>query len=91
MSEKTRFSKKDTIDKPLTRSELNIVYMKYFEGLDDLEVAKRLGLQLDQVKGKIKSPIVENYICDVVLPYKQRQRISKIKALLADSIKPWIY
>ncbi len=88
MSVRTCF-KKETMKthKPLNRCELNIVYMKYFEGLNDVAVAKRLGLRLNRVKDRLKSPHVEDYICDVVLPYKRKQRISKIKVVFVDSIK----
>ena len=65
-------------NEPLTRCELDIVFMRYFEGLCNPEVAERLGLQLNQVEYRINKPNVKRYICEEVLPYKHRQRIAKL-------------
>ena len=65
-------------NEPLTRRELEIVFMRYFEGLCAPEVAERLGLQLNQVEYRINKPNVKRYIREEVLPYKRRQRISKL-------------
>jgi len=71
-------SKKTDPNEPLTRGELDIVFMRYFEGLCAPEVAERLGLQLNQVECRINKPNVKQYIREEVLPYKRRQRISKL-------------
>jgi len=71
-------AKKTDPNEPLTRRELDIVFMRYFEGLCDPEVAERLGLQLNQVEYRINKPNVTRYIREEVLPYKRRQRIAKL-------------
>ncbi|HUU19502.1 MAG TPA: sigma factor-like helix-turn-helix DNA-binding protein [Sedimentisphaerales bacterium] len=67
-------------NKPLTQLELDIVYMRYFEGLHSSEIAEQLGIELEKVKDKMKKPNVARYICRIVLPYKRRQRIAKLVA-----------
>ncbi len=41
-------------------------------------MAEKLGLQLNQVKYRINKPNVKQYIREEVLPYKRRQRITKL-------------
>jgi DNA-directed RNA polymerase specialized sigma24 family protein len=41
-------------NKPLTQLELDIVYMRYFEGLHSSEIAERLGIEPEKVKDKLK-------------------------------------
>jgi len=71
-------AKKIDPNESLTRLELDIVFMRYFEGLCNPEVAERLGLQLNQVEYRINKPKVKRYIREEVLPYKRRQRIAKL-------------
>ena len=60
-------------NKPLTQLELDIVYMRYFEGLHSSEIAEQLGIELEKVKDKFKKPNVARYIHRVVLPDTQKQ------------------
>ena len=71
-------AKKTDPNEQLTRRELDIVFIRYFQGLKKPEVAKRLGLKLNQVKYTINKPNVKQYIREEVLPYKRRQRIAKL-------------
>ncbi len=60
-------------NKPLTQLELDIVYMRYYEGLHSSEIAEQLGIELEKVKDKMKKPNVARYIHRVVLPDTQKQ------------------
>jgi len=60
-------------NKPLTQLELDIVYLRYYEGLHSWEIAEQLGIELEKVKDKMKKPNVSRYICRVVLPDTQKQ------------------
>lgn len=71
-------AKKIDPNEPLTKLELDIVFLRYFQGLCNPEVAEKLGLQLNQVKYRINRPNVKQYIREEVLPYKRRQRIAKL-------------
>ncbi len=71
-------AKKIDPNEPLTKLELDIVFLRYFQGLCSPEVAEKLGLQLNQVKYRINKPNVKQYIREEVLPYKRRQRIAKL-------------
>ena len=71
-------AKKIDPNEPLTKLELDIVFLRYFQGLCNPEVAEKLGLQLNQVKYRINRPNVKQYIREEVLPYKRRQRIMKL-------------
>ena len=71
-------AKKIDPNEPLTKLELDIVFLRYFQGLCNPEVAEKLGLQLNQVKHRINKPNVKQYIRKEVLPYKRRQRIAKL-------------
>ena len=73
-------AKKIDPNEPLTRLELDIVFMRYFQDLCNPEVAERLGLQLNQVKYRINKPNVKKSIREEVLPYKRRQRIAKLES-----------
>ena len=48
-------AKKIDPNEPLTRRELEIVFMRYFQDLCDPEVAERLGVQLNQVKYRLRA------------------------------------
>lgn len=74
-------------NKPLTQLELNIVNMRYFEGLRSSEIAERLGIELENVKDKLQKPNVNRYILNVVLP--QTKKLPKVK-LNTLNIKPEI-
>jgi hypothetical protein len=71
-------AKKIDPNEPLTKLELDIVFLRYFQGLCNPEVAEKLGLQLNQVKYRINRPNVKQYIREEVLPYKRRQRIAVV-------------
>jgi hypothetical protein len=58
-------------NKPLTRLELDIVYLRYYEGLHSSEIAEQLGIELEKVKDKFKKPNVSRYIQRVVLPSRR--------------------
>jgi len=73
-------AKKIDPNEPLTRRELDIVFMRYFQGLCNPEVAERLGLQLNHIKYTLKKPNVKKYIHEEILPYIRRQRIAKLVA-----------
>ncbi len=60
-------------NKPLTQLELDIVYLRYYEGLHSSEIAEQLGIELEKVKDKMKKPNVSRYIHRVVLPDTQKQ------------------
>jgi len=60
-------------NKPLTQLELDIVYLRYFEGLHSSEIAEQLGIELEKVKDKLKKPNVSRYIHREVLPYVRKQ------------------
>jgi DNA-directed RNA polymerase specialized sigma subunit len=45
-------------NKPLTQLELDIVYLRYYEGLHSSEIAEQLGIELEKVKDKFKKPNV---------------------------------
>ena len=60
-------------NKPLTQLELDIVYLRYYEGLHSSEIAEQLGIELEKVKDKMKKPNVARYIHRVVLPDTQKQ------------------
>ena len=60
-------------NKPLTQLELDIVYMRYYEGLHSSEIAEQLGIELEKVKDKMKKPNVARYIRREVLPHTQKQ------------------
>ena len=71
-------AKKIDPNESLTRLELDIVFMRYFEGLCNPEVAERLGLQLNQVEYRINKPKVKQYIREEVLPHTQKQLTVKL-------------
>jgi len=73
-------AKKIDPNEPLTRRELDIVFMRYFQGMCNPEVAERLGLQLNQVEYRINKPNVKRYIREEILPYKRRRIIAKVVA-----------
>ena len=60
-------------NKPLTQLELDIVYLRYYEGLHSWEIAEQLGIELEKVKDKFKKPNVSRYIQRVVLPDTEKQ------------------
>jgi hypothetical protein len=66
---------------PLTQLELDIVYLRYFEGLHSSEIAEQLGVELEKVKDKLKKPNVSRYIRRVVLPHIQQQPSIKLNTL----------
>jgi hypothetical protein len=66
---------------PLTQLELDIVYLRYFEGLPSSEIAEQLGIELEKVKDKMKKPNVSRYIRTVVLPQTQKQQSLKLNTL----------
>ncbi len=65
-------------NKPLTQLELDIVYLRYYEGLHSSEIAEQLGIELEKVKDKMKKPNVSRYICREVLPHTQKQPTVKL-------------
>jgi hypothetical protein len=71
--------------KPLTQLELDIVYLRYFEGLPSSEIAEQLGIELEKVKDKMKKPNVSKYIRMVVLPHVQKQPRVKLNTLTIGS------
>jgi hypothetical protein len=66
---------------PLTQLELDIVYLRYFEGLPSSEIAEQLGVELEKVKDKMKKPNVSRYIRRVVLPQILKQPRVKLNTL----------
>ena len=72
-------------NKPLTRLELDIVYLRYYEGLHSWEIAEQLGIELEKVKDKFKKPNVARYIQKVVLPDTQKQPKVKLNTANIDS------
>lgn len=68
-------------NKPLTQLELDIVYLRYFEGLPSSEIAEQLGIELEKVKDKMKTPNVSRYIRRVVLPQIQKRPSVKLNTL----------
>ena len=72
-------------NKPLTRLELDIVYLRYYEGLHSWEIAEQLGIELEKVKDKFKKPNVSRYIQKVVLPDTQKQPKVKLNTANIDS------
>jgi len=73
-----KMAKKIDPNEPLTKLELDIVFMRYFQDMCNPEVAERLGLKLNQVKYRINKPNVKRYIREEILPYKRRQIIAKL-------------
>ena len=70
---------------PLTQLELDIVYLRYFEGLPSSEIAEQLGIELEKVKDKMKKPNVSRYIRKVVLPHIQQRPSVKLNTLNSES------
>jgi hypothetical protein len=66
---------------PLTQLELDIVYLRYFEGLPSSEIAEQLGVELEKVKDKMKKPNVSRYIRRVVLPQVLKRPRVKLNTL----------
>ena len=71
--------------KPLTQLELDIVYMRYFEGLPSSEIAEQLGIELEKVKDEMKKPNVSRYIRRVVVPQIQKRPSVKLNTLNTES------
>ena len=71
-------AKKIDPNEPLTKLELDIVFLRYFQGLCNPEVAEKLGLQLNQVKYRINKPNIKQYIREEFLPYKRTRTIAKL-------------
>lgn len=68
-------------NKPLTQLELDIVNMRYFEGLHSSEIAERLGIELEIVKDRLQKTNVNRYILKVVLPQIQKRPKIKLNTL----------
>jgi DNA-binding transcriptional regulator LsrR (DeoR family) len=66
---------------PLTQLELDIVYLRYFEGLPSSEIAEQLGVELEKVKDMMKKPNVSRYIRLVVLPQILKRPRLKLNTL----------
>lgn len=68
-------------NKPLTQLELDIVNMRYFEGLHSSEIAERLGIDLEKVKDRLQKTNVNRYILKVVIPQTKKQPKLKLNTL----------
>jgi hypothetical protein len=60
-------------NKRLTQLELDIVYMRFFEGLHSSEISEQLGIELEKVKDMMKKPNVVRYIHREVLPHTRKR------------------
>ena len=60
-------------NKRLTQLELDIVYMRFYEGLRSSEIAEKLGIKPEKVKDKLKKPNVARYIHREVLPHTRKR------------------
>ncbi|MCP4262316.1 MAG: hypothetical protein GY774_33165 [Planctomycetes bacterium] len=60
-------------NKRLTQLELDIVYMRFYEGRRSSEIAEQLGIEPEKVKDKMKKPNVARYIHREVLPHTRKR------------------
>jgi len=76
--------------KKLTRTEREIVRMRYFDGLLCKEIADKLGLTVHQVKYRLRKPNVKKYIRKVVVPKLVKPMLEQIELRLANPMDSYV-
>ncbi|MHC4665410.1 MAG: hypothetical protein ACYS9T_05560 [Planctomycetota bacterium] len=76
--------------KRLTKTELDIVRLRYFDGLLCKEIADKLSLTVHQVKYRLRKPSVKQYIRDVAVPQLLKPILKQIDDRLADPIASYM-
>jgi hypothetical protein len=77
--------------KKLTKTERDIVHLRYFEHLYSYEIAQKLNLTVHQVKYRLRKKNVKDYIRKKVVPKICKEAIEWIDKRLANPIYSYVY
>lgn len=77
-------------NKKLTKTERNIVHLRYYEGLYSYEIAEKLNLTVHQVKYRLWKKNVKDYIRKKVVPKICKQTIELIDKRLENPLESYI-
>ena len=75
--------------KKLTKTELDIVRLRYYDGLLCKEIGDKLNLTVHQVKYRLRKPNVKKYIRKVVVPKLVKPFLEQIELRLANPIESY--
>jgi hypothetical protein len=76
--------------KKLTKTERDIVNLRYYESLYSYEIAQKLDLTIQQVKYRLRKPNVKDYIRKKIVPKICKQTIELIDKRLENPIYSYV-